>query len=827
GLLDCVRFRISSPITGGFLFGWALFLFLPLSGTCSQLLLYSVLIMAEKAEMYVVKRDGRRQDVIFDKITARIRNLCDGLDQDYICPVKIAMKVIEGLYAGVKTSELDELAAQTAAYSATHHPDFSVLAARISISNLHKMTDSSFSSMVNTCHGYVHKHTKEPSPLVSDDLHRICQAHGEQIDAEIVNNRDFDFDYFGFKTLARSYLLQIDGAVVERPQHMYMRVALGIHGDDLERAFETYHLMSQRYFIHASPTLFNAGTPHPQLSSCFVLHMTDDSIDGIYDTLKRCALISKFAGGIGLSVHNIRATGSYIRGTQGRSNGLVPMLRVYNDTALYVDQGGQKRKGSFAVYLEPWHPDLLAFLELRKNHGNEADRARDLFYALWVNDLFMRRVEADAPWSFFCPNEAPGLCECWGAEFDQLYARYEAEGRARKTLPARAVWNLVLQAQVETGTPFVLYKDACNRKSNQQNLGCIKSSNLCCEIVQFTSPEDVAVCNLASLNLSRFADEERGVFDHAKLAEVVGVAARNLDKVIDINFYPLPEAARSNLRTRPLGLGVQGLADAFLKLRLPFDSPQARSLHKEIFETIYFAAADASVALAAERGPYPAYAGSPASEGRLQFDLWAEEARARGEEWVPHASGRWDWPALRRRLRQHGLRNSLLTAPMPTATTAQILGNNESFEPFTSNMYTRRVLAGEFVVVNKYLLRDLVARGLWTPAARNQLLADQGSVQNLPGLPAELKALYKTVWEVKQRHVVDLAADRGPFVDQSQSMNVHFAQPTAAKLTAMHFYAWRRGLKTGMYYLRTKPRAQAIQFTVDQGLVVATAAAAA
>jgi len=754
--------------------------------------------------MFVVKRDGRKEDVKFDKITSRIKKLCYGLNE-LVCPIKIAMKVIEGVYDGVTTVELDELAAQTAAYCATQHPDFSVLAARISVSNLHKMTNKVFSEVVEMCHDNVHAATGNPAPLIADDVFEIIQENKDVLNSAIIYDRDFQYDYFGFKTLTRAYLLSVNGKIVERPQHMIMRVAVGIHKNDIEAVLQTYDLMSQKFFTHATPTLYNAGTPHPQLSSCFLLQMKEDSIDGIYDTLKRCAQISKYAGGIGLSIHNIRASDSYIRGTNGKSNGLVPMLRVFNDTARYVDQGGGKRKGSFAIYLEPWHADIFEFLELKKNHGNEAERARDLFYALWISDLFMQRVEQDGEWSLFCPNEAPGLADCWGAEFEALFTKYEQQGIARRTVKAREVWNSILQSQVETGTPFMLYKDACNGKSNQQNLGTIKSSNLCCEIVEYTSPDEVAVCNLASINLQAFVNSETREYNFQRLYEVSKVVAKNLNKVIDINFYPIEAARNSNMRHRPIGIGVQGLADTFVRLRFPYESEEARQLNKDIFETIYFAACEASNEIAQVEGAYETFQGSPMSKGQFQFDMWGVQP-----------SNRWDWEGLRAKIMEHGVRNSLLVAPMPTASTAQILGNNESFEPFTSNMYTRRVLAGEFAVVNKYLLDDLTSLGLWTPAVRNQIIADQGSIQNVHSIPDDIKELYKTVWEIKQRSMMDMAADRGAFIDQSQSLNVHIAEPSAGKLTSMHFYAWKKGLKTGMYYLRTKPKADAIQFTVDQ-----------
>ena len=721
------------------------------------------------------------------------------------------VQVIQGVYPGVSTVELDELAAQTAASCATQHPDYSILAARISVSNLHKQTSKVFSDVVQQLYDNVHPKTGAKSPLVSKELYEVVMENKDRLNSAMIYDRDFNYDYFGFKTLSRAYLMSVNKVIIERPQHMIMRVCLGIHGKDLDSAMQSYDLMSRQFFTHATPTLYNAGTPKPQLSSCFLLTMQADSIDGIYDTLKQCAVISKYAGGIGLSVHNIRAANSYIRGTNGSSNGIVPMLRVFNNTARYVDQGGGKRKGSMAIYLEPWHADIMEFLDLKKNHGNEMERARDLFYAMWISDLFMRRVESNEQWSLFCPNEAPGLADCWGQEHDELYERYEKQGLARKTLPAQDLWFAILSAQVETGTPYILYKDACNRKSNQQNLGTIKSSNLCTEIIEYTAPDEVAVCNLASINLSAFVLDDQS-YDFQQLYTVTKVVTRNLNRVIDVNFYPVPEAKRSNLRHRPIGIGVQGLADAFAKMRLPFESDAACQLNKDIFETMYYAAVEASCELALKEGTYDTYAGSPASKGILQPDMWEGTT----------FSGRWDWSALRAKVAQHGLRNSLLLAPMPTASTAQIMGNNESTEPFTSNMYNRRVLAGEFTVVNKYLLRDLVARNLWTPEVRNQIIADRGSVQNVTCLPQDIKDLYKTVWEISQKIVINQAADRGAFICQSQSLNIHMAAPNTKKLTSMHFYAWKKGLKTGMYYLRTRPKADAIQFTVDQASLAKT-----
>lgn len=753
--------------------------------------------------MFVVKRDGRKESVKFDKITSRIKKLSYGLDPDFIDATEVAMKVVNGIYDGVTTSELDSLAAETAAYLTTKHPDYAILAARIAVSNLHKNTKKSFSQVIDDLYHYIDPKNGDKAPLISDEVHKIVMENAEKLDSAIIYDRDFDYEYFGFKTLERAYLLKMNGKVVERPQHMLMRVSVGIHGRDIDAAIETYNLLSQKWFTHATPTLFNAGTPKPQMSSCFLLTMKEDSIGGIFDTIKQCAVISQSAGGIGLAIHNIRAKGSYIKGTNGTSNGIVPMLKVFNDTARYVDQGGGKRKGAFAIYLEPWHADVFEFLDLRKNHGKEEMRARDLFFALWTPDLFMKRVEENGTWSLFCPNEAPGLSECWGEEFEKLYTKYEKEGRARKTIKAQELWFKILESQTETGTPYMLYKDSANRKSNQQNLGTIKSSNLCTEIMEYTSPDEVAVCNLASIALPKFVIN--GQFDHKKLFEVTKVATKNLNKIIDLNYYPVEEARRSNLRHRPIGLGVQGLADTFILLRHPFDSEEAAKLNKEIFETIYFAALTASNELAAEHGPYETYEGSPISKGILQHDMWGVEA-----------SPRWDWKTLRANIKKHGVRNSLLVAPMPTASTSQILGNNECFEPYTSNIYTRRVLAGEFAVVNKHLMKDLIELGLWNPVIKNKIIAHNGSVQNIPEIPDHLKAIYKTAWEIKQKVILDMAADRGAFIDQSQSLNVFMEQPSFGKLTSMHFHAWKRGLKTGMYYLRSRPAADAIKFTVDQ-----------
>jgi ribonucleoside-diphosphate reductase alpha chain len=753
--------------------------------------------------MYVIKRDGKKETVKFDKITARIEKLCYGFNPALVDPIDVAKKVIEGLFDGVTTSELDNLAAETAASLTTKHPDYALLASRIAVSNLHKNTVKSFSETMRMLHQYVDDKNGKNASLIADDVWDVIEANAELLDSTIIYDRDFGFDYFGFKTLEKSYLLKIDGKIVERPQHLYMRVAVGIHKEDVDSVIKTYNLMSERWFTHGTPTLFNAGTPKPQMSSCFLLTMKDDSIDGIYDTLKQTAKISQSAGGIGLSIHNVRATGSYISGTNGTSNGIVPMLKVFNDTARYVDQGGGKRKGAFAIYLEPWHADVFEFLDLRKNHGKEEMRARDLFYALWVSDLFMKRVEANEEWSLFCPHEAPGLADCWGAEFEALYERYEQEGRARKTIKAQELWFAILDAQVETGNPYLLYKDAANGKSNQQNLGTIKSSNLCTEIMEYTSADEIAVCNLASLALPRFITN--GIFDHQKLYDVTYQVTINLNKVIDNNYYPVEEARYSNMRHRPVGLGVQGLADAFILLRMPFESDEAKQLNKEIFETIYFAAMTASKDLAIKDGAYETFKGSPLSKGKFQFDLWN----------VTPDSNRWDWENLRLDVMNHGVRNSLLVAPMPTASTSQILGNNECFEPYTSNIYTRRVLSGEFIIVNKYLLRDLVNLGLWNNTMKDKIITANGSIQDIAEIPAELKELYKTVWEIKMRNIIDMAADRGAYVCQSQSLNLFINAPNASKLTSMHFYAWKKGLKTGMYYLRTQAASQAVKFTVE------------
>ncbi len=760
--------------------------------------------------MFVVKRDGRKEPVMFDKITARVRKMCYGLN-NLVDPVKVAMRVIEGLYDGVTTSELDNLAAEIAATMTVQHPDYAKLAARIAVSNLHKNTKKSFSETMTDLYTYVNPRTGKKASMIADDVYEIMMANADKLDSTIIYNRDFGYDYFGFKTLERSYLLKINGEIVERPQHMLMRVSIGIHKEDIDEAIATYELMSKKYFTHATPTLFNAGTPKPQMSSCFLLQMQDDSIDGIYDTLKQTAKISQSAGGIGLSIHNIRATGSYIRGTNGTSNGIVPMLRVFNDTARYVDQGGGKRKGSFAVYLEPWHADVFDFLDLKKNHGKEEMRARDLFYAMWIPDLFMKRVQEDGEWTLMCPNECPHLFDTYGEEFEKLYEGYEQVGKGRKTIKARDLWEKILESQIETGTPYMLYKDAVNRKTNQKNLGVIRSSNLCTEIMEYTAEDEIAVCNLASIAMPMFITEDKQgkrQFDHKKLFDVTKKVTRNLDTVIDRNYYPVKEAENSNMRHRPIGLGIQGLADAFIQLRLPFTSDEAKQLNQDIFETMYFAAVTSSMEIAKAKEPYSSFKGSPMSEGEFQFNMWGVKE--------DDLSGRWDWKKLRKEVKKHGVRNSLLVAPMPTASTSQILGNNEAFEPYTSNIYTRRVLSGEFIVVNKHLLEDLVKLGLWDNAMKEEIMRANGSIQHIDAIPQDLKELYKTVWEMSMKDIIDMARHRGYFIDQSQSLNLFMQDADFAKLTSMHFYAWKSGLKTGMYYLRTKSAVNAIQFTVSK-----------
>ena len=766
--------------------------------------------------MRILKRDGSHEPVSFDKVLKRIQKAGKDLN---VQVDTLAQNIISQICDGISSSKLDELAAQLAASLSTLHPDYATLASRLTISNHHKNTTFTFAQVVQTLRNQTSKHTGKPVYYVSEELEQVATLFADAIEAIIVYERDYDFDYFGFKTLEKSYLLRdTKGRILERPQHMWMRVALGIWttgsnttSQQLKQAFETYNLMSRKVYTHATPTLFNAGTPRPQLSSCFLLAMKDDSIDGIYETLKDCANISKFAGGIGLHIHNIRASGSLIGGTNGMSNGIVPMLRNFNATARYVDQGGGKRNGSFAIYLEPWHADIEEFLKLKLNTGETEERARDLFYALWISDLFMRRVEDDAQWSLFCPHEAPGLADVYGDEFDALYTKYEKEGRARKTVSAQKLWFKILDSQIETGTPYLLYKDPANKKSNQKNLGTIKSSNLCTEIIEYSSPDETAVCNLASIALPAFVSPDNKTFDFDKLREVTASAVKALNKVIDINFYPIPEAKRSNMRHRPIGLGVQGLADVFARLRLPWETPEATRLNQLIFEHIYFAAVEASSALAMLEGSYETFDGSPASKGILQPDMWSVVPITETEKTL-------DWTSLRVNA-SHGLRNSLLVAPMPTASTSQILGYTECFEPMTSNIYARRVLAGEYVVVNKYLVSNLMELGIWSESLKQQIIARNGSVQGIKEIPEDLQAVYKTSWEIKQRSLIDMAAQRGAFICQSQSLNLSIENPTYAKLTSMHFHAWKQGLKTGCYYLRTKAPVMAQKFTVDPRMV--------
>jgi len=763
--------------------------------------------------MHVVKRDGTSEAVSFDKVLRRIQKSARGLN---VQPDTLAQRVLSQIFDGVKTSDLDELAAQLAASLSTLHPDYATLASRLTVSNHHKNTEYTFAQVVNLLATQVSDHTGEPVRYVSENLEAVAKIYSEQIEAAINYKRDYDFDYFGFKTLEKSYLLKdTKGKVLERPQHMWMRVALALwtNGDkttsgELEQAFETYDLMSQKIYTHATPTLFNAGTPRQQLSSCFLMAMAEDSIAGIYKSLSDCAAISKYAGGIGLHCHNIRARGSLIKGTNGMSNGLVPMLRVFNNTARYVDQGGGRRNGSFAIYLEPWHADIDDFLKMKLNSGAEEERARDLFYALWIPDLFMKRVEEDGLWTLFCPNEAPGLADVYGDEFDALYTRYEKEGRGRKSVSAQKLWFKVLDSQMETGTPYLLYKDPANKKSNQKNLGTIKSSNLCTEIMEYSSPEETAVCNLASIALPAFVSEDNRTFDFEKLRSVTTSAVKALNRVIDINYYPTPESERSNVRHRPIGLGIQGLADVFARLRLPWESPEAARMNQLIFEHMYYAAAQASMYLSIVDGAYKTFQGSPASKGLLQPDLWSVTP-------ITEKEGTLDWADLRKNVQVLGMRNSLLIAPMPTASTSQILGYTECFEPMTSNIYARRTLAGEYVVVNRYLMNELMSRGLWTESLKQKIIAQNGSVQGLKEIDEDLQALYKTSWEIKQRTLIDMAAARGPFICQSQSLNLFMESPNYAKLTSMHFYAWKQGLKTGCYYLRTKAPVMAQKFTVD------------
>jgi ribonucleoside-diphosphate reductase subunit M1 len=760
--------------------------------------------------MNLKKRNGTLQPLDESKIRRRFDRVTEGLDLNYVDIPKMVEVVMKGCTDQMPTGKLDELIAQTAAYAVTKHPDYGLLGGRLAVTNLHKTTSPSVLETFRRLHDNKCILIDRAAPLVAEDVWEVVKQHHEELQAMIDYARDLRYEYFGYKTLERSYLLRSEVSrgkleIVERPQHMLLRVAIGIHLNDLTRVKETYELLSLGMFTHATPTLFNAGTPQPQMSSCFLLAMREDSIEGIYDTLKQCAQISKAAGGIGMHIHCIRSSGSYISGTNGTSNGIVPLLRVWNNTARYVDQGGGKRKGAFAVYLEPWHGDIFDFLQLRRNTGKDEQRARDLFYGLWIPDLFMKRVESNGKWTLMDPNTSPGLHETYGAEFERLYERYEAEGRGVKTVQAQELWFAILESQIETGTPYMLYKDACNAKSNQKNLGTIKCSNLCTEIVEYTSPDEVAVCNLASIALPRYVDTATLTFNHKRLYEVTKTVVLNLNRVIDRNYYPVEEARRSNMRHRPIGLGVQGLADAFILLRLPFSCPEAQKLNEEIFETLYYAAVESSCDIAEKDGPYETFQGSPASQGQLQFDLWGQQP----------SSGRWDWAKLKERVKRVGLRNSLLMAPMPTASTSQILGNNECFEPFTSNIYLRRVLSGEFPVVNKYLVVDLIKQGLWTEDIRNQIINNNGSVQRIAEIPADLRELYRVVWEIRQKDVIDMAAARGKYIDQSQSLNLFLESPKTTQLTSMHFYTWKQGLKTGMYYLRTRPAVDAIKFTVD------------
>ena len=760
-------------------------------------------------EMRVTKRDGQLEDIAFDKILSRIKKLGQEVNIQ-INYSSLAMKVIDQLYDKIETAKIDELAAEQCASLSTNHPDYGTLAARIVVSNHQKNTDPYFNMVVNRLYNFKNIHS-EVKPLVSKEYFDFVSTYINEIEEMFDYNRDYLIDYFGFKTLERAYLFRVDNKIVERPQHMWMRVAIGIHGDlnnpnSLSLVKETYDLMSQKYFTHATPTLFNAGTPRQQLSSCYLIAMEDDSLGGIYNTLNDCAQISKYAGGVGLHIHNIRAKGTHIQGTNGSSNGLVPMLRVFNSTARYVDQGGGKRNGSFAIYLEPWHPDIDEFLELKKNHGDEELKARDLFYALWISDLFMERVKSNAKWSLFCPHECPGLSDVYGDKFVELYEKYEADGKARKIVNARDLWFKILDAQMETGTPYILFKDAANKKSNQQNLGTIKSSNLCTEILEYSDDKETAVCNLASIGLPSFVNAESKEFDYNKLHQVTKVVTNNLNRVIDINFYPTEKTRTSNFKHRPIGIGVQGLADTFVLLDIPFHSDAAKEVNRLIFETIYHAALEKSNEIAKELGEsYSSFEGSPASQGILQYDLWTKEP----------TPGRYDWTSLKQSIITYGLRNSLLIAPMPTASTSQILGFNECFEPFTSNLYSRRTLAGEFVIVNKYLMKELIQLGLWNEQIKNNIISNKGSVQQLTILPEHIRNKYKIVWEIPMKHVIDMSADRGAFICQSQSLNLWVEDPTYNTLTSMHFYSWKQGLKTGIYYLRRKAKHQAQQFTIE------------
>jgi ribonucleoside-diphosphate reductase alpha chain len=751
--------------------------------------------------MEVIKRDGSRERVKLDKILNRVKKQCYGLNMDYIEPMEIAKKVIHGLYDGITSIELDTLAAETSAALTPTHPDYSILASRICVTSLHKRTPKSFSSVIEQLYNYVDPKTGLKAPMIADDVYEIIMNNSKDIDSQIIADRDLDYDYFGFKTLEKSYLLKIDGQPAERPQQMLMRVAIGIHKNDLASAYKTYDLMSQGYFTHATPTLFNSGTRRPQLSSCFLVSMDDDSIQGIYKTLSDVAQISKNAGGIGLHIHNVRGTGAYIKGTNGTSNGIIPMLKVFNETARYVDQGGGRRKGSFAIYLEPWHCDVEDFLNLRKNHGKEEMRARDLFLALWTPDLFMERVKENGDWTLFSPDEAPGLDDAYGDDFNKLYTKYESEGKGRKTVKAQDLWYKIIEAQIETGTPYILYKDSANIKSNQKNLGTIKSSNLCTEIIEYSDSKETAVCNLASIALPKFIiPGKKPKYDLNALKDIAYTATINLNRVIDVNYYPTKETKTSNMKHRPIGIGVQGLADTFAILKIPFESDEANQLDRDIFEAIYYGAMCASVDLAEKEGAYQSFKGSPLSKGLFQFDLWNEKPGTR-----------WDWEDLRERVKTHGARNSLLLAPMPTASTSQILGNNECFEPFTSNIYIRKTLSGEFPVVNKHLVKDLVKLGLWSESLRDKIIINNGSVQDINEIPDDLKAIYKTAWEMSQKIIIDHAAIRAPFICQSQSMNLFVQDANFAKLSSAHFYGWSKGLKTGSYYIRTKAATTAIK----------------
>ena len=758
--------------------------------------------------MYVIKRGGEKEKVSFDKVLEKYRKLSYGLNEKVSFEF-VAQKTIEGIYDGVTTTELDILASEIAAAKIVEHPDYSILASRIIVSNIHKEVEKKFSVNSQLLFDFIDEKTGEHAPLISEEINNIIQKNKDELNGIIIEDRDYDYDYFGIKTLERAYLLRRAGQISETPQQMILRVALGIHKNDLEKVEETYELMSKKFFTHATPTLFNAGTPKPQMSSCFLVAMKEDSIKGIYSTLGEVAEISQHAGGIGIHIHNIRSKGSYIKGTGGRSNGLIPMLKNFNETANYVDQGGGKRKGSFAIYLEPWHGDIFEFLDLKKNTGKEEFRARDLFYAMWMPDLFMERVKAGEMWSLMDPNISRGLSDVYGDEFKELYEKYESEGKYIKQVKAQDLWFKIVESQIETGTPYMVYKDSINRKTNHQNLGVIKSSNLCAEIAEYSDKDETAVCNLASISLPHFLSEDGKTFDFEKLAEVTKVVTNNIDRVIDANHYVDEPTKRSNERSRPMAIGVQGLADVFARMKISFESEDAMKLNREIYETMYYNAVDKSADLAEERGEYPAFKGSPASKGILQPDMWEAEGRE-----VKY-SGKWDWDKLRKKVQKKGLRNSLFIAQMPTGSTAQILGNNESFEPFTSNVYLRRTLSGEFVVVNKHLLKDLIDLDLWDADLKNALIANNGSVQSIEGIPQDIKDIYKTVWEISQKTILKQSAERSPFVDQTQSLNIHMTGATLPKVTSMHFFGWELGLKTGMYYLRTQAARDAIKFTVD------------